>query len=262
MIRGGRVWTVFYALLAWIGARVRGFHAAVGLFLIIGIVLSLAMVVGFAALAREVMRGRTEPLDRAILLWVDAQAHPKLTVVAHEVTALGAGLTVWMIVGLASLFLWEHRRRYSVALLWVAAVGAGLVNWTLKSVFERPRPDVFEWRTPHAGHWSFPSGHSMTSMVVYLTLAFLIARSDLSPVLRRLTFAVAALVILLVGLSRVYLGVHYPTDVVAGYLAGFIWACSCALGIEAVRYFRHRRPEVSREEVGLDRGPPAPTEPA
>jgi undecaprenyl-diphosphatase len=94
-------------------------------------------------------------------------------------------------------------------------------------------------------------------MAVYLTLAYLVVRLEPTRALRRLTLAAFGATILLVGLSRVYLGVHYPSDVIAGFVAGFAWAVVCALGIEAVRYFRRRRPEVAAVERDLDRPPPA-----
>ena len=122
--------------------------------------------------------------------------------------------------------------------LWVAIAGATLLNLLLKATFSRPRPDVFPWLVPHAGQSSFPSGHAMTSTVAYLTIAYLVARLQPSAALRHLTLAFAALVIFSVGLSRVYLGVHYPSDVMAGWVAGVAWASVCALGLEVVRHFR------------------------
>jgi undecaprenyl-diphosphatase len=248
------LWDLLFGVLRWIGRHVRGFHAAVGTFLVAGLVLSLALLFAFVELAEWVMEGKTRAFDEAVLLWMHRHATPRLTVGALEVTALGASLVVWMVVTVASIFLWMSRHRYSVALLWVAVLGAGVINHVLKSLFDRPRPDLFPWRAPYAGHASFPSGHSMTAMVAYATLAYLVARLEPTPTLRRLTLGVTAVVILLIGLSRMYLGVHYPTDVVAGYITGLVWATFCALGIEAVRYFRGRRPEVESEEKDLDAG--------
>ena len=241
-----------FGLFRWIDRHVQGFHAAVGTFLAAGLVASLLLLWGFAELAEWVAEGRTQSFDEAVLLWLNARATPWLTVAALEVTALGAGLVVWTVIAISSVFLWVSRHRYSVALLWTAALGSTLLNSLLKGLFDRPRPDLFPWRAPYAGQSSFPSGHAMTAMVVYLTLAYLVARLEPTPVLRRLTLGFTGVVILLIGLSRMYLGVHFPTDVVAGYIAGFAWAVFCALGIEAVRYFRRKRPQVEAEEKDLD----------
>jgi undecaprenyl-diphosphatase len=216
------------------------------------VVVILVCVAGFVALADEVMEGGTLAVDNAVLLWMNRYASPALTGIALDVTALGAGTVVWLVVIVASVFLWTSRHRWSVLLLWVSIIGSGLINTVMKMFFERPRPQLFPWRVPYAGLSSFPSGHSMTSMVCYATLAFLIARLVDSKFLRRFTFALAGVIVLLIGLSRMYLGVHYPTDVLAGFAMGLAWASFCALGIEALRYFRHREPAVASQERDLD----------
>jgi undecaprenyl-diphosphatase len=211
-------------------------------------------VLVFAGLATLMAQGLTQRFDEAVLLWFAVRASPRLDTVALEVTALGSGFVIWMVVLTGSAFLWATRHRYSAALLWTAFLGGSALNWLLKSLFHRPRPEVFAWRTPYAGQSSFPSGHSTTAMVVYATLAYLVVRLEPSRGLRRLTLGVFGLVVLLVGVSRLYLGVHYPSDVLAGYLSGFAWATFCALGIEAVRYFRERRPQAAGEEDALEEG--------
>lgn len=254
---------LLYRLLRWIGAHVQGFYKAVGVFLVIGLVVVLAAAVGFATLAERVMAGDTLHMDETILRAMDRMGAPWLDNLALEVTALGARVVVWMVVLIASVFLWSSRHHYSAALLWVSMLGAGFVNAALKVSFNRPRPDVFPWRTQHVGLASFPSGHAMTSIVVYGTLAFLIARLAPTRLLKRLTWTLAILVILLIGWSRLYLGVHWPSDVLAGFVMGTAWAVICGLGIEAVRYFRTRRPMVVVEEKDLNpQGPVAPPDPA
>jgi undecaprenyl-diphosphatase len=247
----------FFGLLRWIGDHVRGFHAAVGVYLVLGLSLVLAAVLLFGAVAALATRGATQQFDRAVLLWMNARSSPRLDALALEITALGSGWVMATTVLVAGTFLWISRHRYSALLLWAALLGSGLLSSTLKMVFDRPRPLVFEWRVPFVAQSSFPSGHSTMVMAVYVTLAYLVVRLEPTRALRRVTMAAFAGTILLVGLSRVYLGVHYPSDVIAGFVAGFAWAVICALGIEAVRYFRRRRPEVAAVEKGLDRPPPA-----
>lgn len=249
--------TAFRPVFRWIGQHVRGFYSAVGLFLVAGVALILAAGLLFAELADRVMEGETQAFDDAVLLWLHERASTRLTGIALDVTALGAGMVVWLVVIVASVFLWSTRHRYSAVLLWVAMAGAGLINSTLKAFFARPRPQLFEWRTPYVGESSFPSGHSMGSAVAYLTLAYMVARLETSRGLRIFTYVVAAIIIVAVGISRMYLGVHYPSDVMAGWAMGVAWMLFCALAIEAVRYFRHRKPEVAEVEKDLN-GVPEP----
>jgi undecaprenyl-diphosphatase len=241
------------SLLRWIGEHVRGFHAAVGLFLTIGLVLAVGAAILFAFVAALVAGGATARFDQAVLLWFSRQSGPRMDALALEITALGAGSVTTVVLVVASLFLWQTRHRYSAALLWIAVAGGWVLNAALKAGFDRPRPDLFEWRVPYAGMSSYPSGHAMTAMVLYATLAYLIIRLEPTRALRRLTLVVFGTVIALVGVSRLYLGVHYPSDVIGGFLVGFGWATFCALGIEAIRYFRDRRPGLAREERDLDR---------
>ncbi len=249
-------------VLRWIGAHVRGFHAALGLFLSAGLALALAAVLAFAAIARLVGRGATQAADEAALRWIAARHTPPLDTVALQLTYLGATSVVAMTLLVASTLLWMGRHRWSVALLWTAVLGNAALNTALKLAFARPRPTVFPFRISGIGESasSFPSGHAMSSVVVYGTLAYLVARLEPTRRMRRATLAFAVVLVLLVGASRLYLGVHYPSDVLAGYVAGFAWAATCALGVEAVRWFRARRPGVEAEEAGLDDAP-APAEP-
>jgi undecaprenyl-diphosphatase len=243
---------LMFRVLRWIGGHVAGFYAAVGVFLIAAVALIVIAGLLFAKIADDVMEGSTQAFDDAVLLWLNQHASDKLTGVALDVTALGAGTVVWLVVIIASVFLWSTRHHYSAILLWVAMAGAGLINSTLKAFYARPRPQLFEWRAPYAGETSFPSGHSMGSAVAYLSLAYLVSRLEPTKKLRRFTFFVAIVIIIAVGISRMYLGVHYPSDVMAGWAMGVIWMLFCALGIEAIRYFRHRKPEIAVAEKDLN----------
>jgi undecaprenyl-diphosphatase len=241
-------------LLRAIGRLVGGFHAALGTFFVLAFAVMLAAVAAFAALAEAVTGGETAAVDRDILLWLNARASPELDNFALNVTALGSGVVVGLIVALASMYLWGSRHRYSAVFLWVALAGSWILSSTLKAAFDRPRPDVFEWRTPTAFQASFPSGHSITAMVGYATLAYLVARLLPQRSLRWVTVGAAALIVAVVGWSRMYLGVHWPSDVLAGYATGLAWAAFCGLGLSAVRYFRGRRPGVGGEEEDLGAG--------
>jgi undecaprenyl-diphosphatase len=244
-------------VIHWIGRNVRGFHAAVGILLTIGLGLVAGTVVFFVVVATLAARGATERFDHGILFWFHARSSPRLDLLALEITALGSASVTGVIVIVASIFLWSTRHRYSAALLWVALGGGWALANLLKFLIDRPRPDLFEWRVPHAGASSYPSGHSTTAMALYATLTYLLVRLESTAAMRRLTVAVLGVVVLLVGLSRVYLGVHYPSDVLGGYLIGFAWATVAVLGMEAIRYFRQRRQHSRTEEGPLHGDPPA-----
>jgi len=141
-----------------------------------------------------------------------------------------------LITGIAACFL-ALDGKGRMALFVCGSVASGVVMATiLKDVFQRPRPDL----VPHADyatHTSFPSGHSMMSAVTYVTLGALLARSHERKRVKAFWLLASVLVMVLVGISRVYLGVHWPTDVLAGWTAGAVWALLCWL---VARYLQRR----------------------
>lgn len=144
----------------------------------------------------------------------------------RDFTALGSH-GVLVTVGLAAVvFLLLCRRRPQAVVLAVALASGILVNHLLKLVFARPRPEVVDHLTTVYTP-SFPSGHAMLSTLVYLALAMALARGHPNPAVPRLAYGFAALLAVLVGSSRVYLGVHWPTDVIAGWSFGLGWALLC-----------------------------------
>ncbi len=203
-----------------------------------GIVLvALAVIAGgiwlFAEIADEVIEGDTHEIDRWILLSMrDADDRNDLwgpgwiEEAGRDLTALG-GTSVLFLVTVATLGgLCLTRRWYALMTVLVAVLGGTLLVLGLKLGFDRPRPDL----VPHGSHvytQSFPSGHSMLAGVTYLTLGFLVARVTRERRLRAYIVAVSVAVTLLVGISRIYLGVHWPTDVLAGWTAGAVWALTC-----------------------------------
>lgn len=227
---------LFRAVLRWIDEHVRGLFAEVGAYLLLGFGFSVAALALFSSLAALVSEGVTQRVDDVILLWLHARATPILDDWALEITALGGSVVVVTVVMVASAFLWVLHQRWSVGLLWAAMLGGAVLNLSLKFAFARPRPEL--WERIDVGSASFPSGHAMSAISVYGTLAYLVMRLQPTPFLRRLTLAVALLLIVSIGLTRMYLGVHYPSDVLAGYAAALSWAGFCALGVEAIRYFR------------------------
>jgi undecaprenyl-diphosphatase len=124
----------------------------------------------------------------------------------------------------------------------------------LKIGFNRPRPQIFTWGTQVMGA-SFPSGHAMASTIVYSTVAYLAARLQQNVASRLLTMAMAALIILLICSSRLYLGVHYPSDVLAGVIIGLAWAGFCMAILEAAQlYAKRNAPQMLKDERPAPKG--------
>jgi undecaprenyl-diphosphatase len=241
-------WDVTFRALRWIAQRAHGAYTTFGIFLLAGAVLAVAGTWIFSELAGHVTSGKTQAFDDAVLGWIGAHRAPWLTAAMVEVTSLGTGLVVMMTVVVAALFLWLTKHRHSAILLGIATAGGLVLNALLELGFGRPRPEVFDWGT-HAASSSFPSGHAMNSVIVYGTVAYLAARLQERYAMRVATLLVAGLVILLVCASRLYLGVHYPSDVAAGLVIGLAWAAFCMATLEALQlYAKRNAPEMLQQE--------------
>ena len=147
---------------------------------------------------------------------------------ATDVSALGGFTLQWLLGGAALAFLLYGRRRAEAAWLAGSIVGASLLNSGLKSILHRPRPEL----VPHlavVSNASFPSGHAMLSAAIYLTLAAMLAETQARRSARIVLMAFATVLVLLIGVSRIYLGVHWPSDVLAGWCLGAVWALAVFL---------------------------------
>lgn len=200
----------------------RDYPAAVTL-LVVFCVAGMAGLV-FFEVTDEVLERESDIIDRAILMWLRPSDPPRWVIdIMRDVTALGSTvvLTIW--VAVTALFVALCRRPWSCVFLVVATATGGLMSAGLKVFINRERPDLIA-HDLYVSTASFPSGHAMGSTVVYLTLGALIAELIRSPWLKVYVIAVAAFLAGLVGFSRLYLGVHWPTDVLAGWAAGAAWA--------------------------------------
>lgn len=220
---------------------------ALGIFLVGGVIIAGFATWVFSELAERVMGGGTQAFDEMVLRWVATKHTPMMDGAMLEITALGTTTVVMMIVCVAALFLTLTRHKYSALLLLVATAGGSLLDLVLKLRFDRPRPHVFTWGT-HAVMSSFPSGHAMSATIVYSTVAYLAARLQKRLWARWLTIFLAAIVVLLICGSRVYLGVHYPSDVLAGVIVGLAWAAFCMATLEAVQRFAERRDSTVKQD--------------
>lgn len=217
-------------LMARVAARDR-----TELLLLLGTLALLGIILVIMNLAGEVLEGDTLDFDKRMLAALRKADNPTqpigpawLEMAAFDITALGGptvlGMAVLAIVG----FLVLQGMYRNAAFVFLASVGGWMLNDLLKEVFARPRPQV----VPHLRQvmtLSFPSGHALTSAAVYLTLGALLMRVAQSRLVKFYIMAIAMLTTVLVGVTRVYLGVHYPTDVLAGWLIGISWALFCWL---------------------------------
>jgi undecaprenyl-diphosphatase len=242
-------WDLLYRGLRVSYKHAHSFTTALGVFLVFGALIAIAGTYAFAKLAELVREGYTQTFDEAVLRWMERHQTVWLEQLMLEVTMLGTWIVVLSIVGVAALFLWLNRHKYSAALLLVATAGGIGLNSILKIGFDRPRPQVFEWGT-HVSSSSFPSGHAMSSTVVYLTVAYLAARLQKTHAARLATLIVAAFIVATICFSRMYLGVHYPSDVTAGVIIGVSWAAFCMATLEAIQRFAKRNAkQVLKDEA-------------
>ena len=208
----------------------------------LAILVAVLFIVGgtwlFVEVAEDVNEGTTQAIDTALLLAFRTPGDlaqpigpPWVEEGVLSLTALGSSVVLGLLtLAVAGYLLLD--RQYNLALLVIIAVaGAFIFNALLKIGFNRPRPDIVPQLTS-ARFASFPSGHSMTAAATYLTLGALLARSQPRRQLKLYFMGLAIVVTLLVGITRVYLGVHWPTDVLAGWTAGTLWALLCWLAAD------------------------------
>lgn len=240
-------------ILLWLGDHV-------SVMLLAGILI-VGGVLMFIRLADGVVEGKTRHFDDWVIRSLRQPVRevngrmqelplgpPWLHEVARDLTALG-GITVLLLVMVAVVcYLLILRKYHAMWLVLVATFGGLVLSVLLKQAFHRPRPMVLHAYTTYST--SFPSGHSMLSAVVYLTLGTLLTRLTPGRIMKVYLLSIAVVLCGLVGLTRVYLGVHYPTDVLGGWTAGFVWALLCWL----VAKWLQRRGSVENEAEEVRNG--------
>lgn len=225
--KAGRIGRRILVWLLWFGRN--------QFFVLIWIAMLFGGAWAFVELADEVQEGETRRIDESLLLSLrnpadlsDPLGPAWVEEMGRDFTALGGvGVLTFITLGVLGYLLLS--RRFRAALFTLVAVSGGMLfSMVLKIGFDRPRPEL----VPHESivyTASFPSGHSMMAAVTYLTLAALLSRIHSQPELKAYLLIFAMLITLLTGISRVYLGVHWPTDVLAGWAAGAAWAALCWL---------------------------------
>ncbi|MBN8998928.1 MAG: phosphatase PAP2 family protein [Rhizobiales bacterium] len=205
-------------------ARLREFIPLAALFV------PAALVLGFVLLGNEVREGETLRFDETILVALrtptdlaDPIGPHWLELAMKDTTSLGSTTVLTFIAVVSIIYLLLARKRGTALLLLLSVGGGTLLSSLLKIAYNRPRPELVA-HIVDVSTASFPSGHAMMSAITYLTLGALLASVEPNPRLKMFLMGVAFFLTLAVGLSRVYLGVHYPTDVLAGWVLGSGWA--------------------------------------
>ncbi len=183
------------------------------------------VILGVVAwLCTEVWEKEVFSFDRSLLLWIHQFANPQLDGLMLFITALGDPAMV--VTVFVSTIAWlGMKRRYTDGIRFtIACVGGVVLNQVMKLFFAKPRPELWT-RLISETSFSFPSGHAVGSMVVYGFIGYILAREF--PIYKRYIYAITSSLIIAIGFSRLYLGVHYPTDIIAGYGVGILWLTTC-----------------------------------
>lgn len=194
----------------------------ISLSLLLGLAAAIATLTFFGWLADEVLAGETWHFDDVTRAAIHTLASPALTTAMRAVSFLGS--TLFLTAATIAIVVWFAFRRWGreAKLFTITMIGASLLNTTLKLAFKRPRPIPFFDLTPPETY-SFPSGHALASCCFFAGLAAILSGRLKSRRTRTIIWIFAAIMFLLIGLSRIYLGVHFTTDVIAGFAAALIW---------------------------------------
>jgi membrane-associated phospholipid phosphatase len=195
----------------------------------IGVVgIASCLLIGFilAWLFQEVLEREAFAFDSSWLYWLHGYANPSLDSVMLTITQLANASVVIVIVAVTLGILWWQHHREEAKFFAVACLGAFILNTRLKLFFTKPRPHIVPSLISETS-FSFPSSHALGGFVMYGFLAYLL--SDHFPKFSKLIYILAVLTIALIGLSRMYIGVHWPTDIIGGYGIGYLWLMLCII---------------------------------
>lgn len=190
----------------------------------------------FVKIANVVSKNEVIAFDHEVIQFVQSFLSPQLTFYINFITFLGSVGWIAVIIVILVFILIVRKKVVLACFLAVSSGTGGLFNLLLKWIFKRERPDML--RLTDVDGFSFPSGHSMGSFILYGSLAYLCIHLFKRAALKWLSVIVMGIIIFLIGLSRIYLGVHYPTDVVAGFAAGAVWL---TVMIVLFRYYEYKR---------------------
>lgn len=199
-----------------------------GALLLVGFTAALVVTAGLVELHDEILEASFRQGDRAIQSWMHRLATPMLTQVMLGLSWIGSPFALVPAVTLAAVWMWCRRLKHDAVMVVAAALGGVALNEMMKLYFKRLRPDL-PWAFVQEDSFSFPSGHSVLAMVMYGVIVYK-AQNKLRSLWAKVALLVGALLMVVgIGVSRVYLGVHYPSDVAAGYFVGAVWLAAVVI---------------------------------
>ncbi|GAB4225737.1 MAG: phosphatase PAP2 family protein [Stanieria sp.] len=205
------------------------------IFWLIGFLISALALWGFLELADEVLEKETAILDLAVLKILISSRNSLLNNLAIGITYLGSPMVLSFFSLAIAIFLWWRQKQLQATFLAIVTSGGISLNYLLKNFFSRARPTL-ENNLVTVDFYSFPSGHAMTSLIIYGFLCYLLISNYRKYSLLLISFT--SILIILIGLTRLYLGVHWLTDVIGGYVAGTVWLFLCISSLEAAKTYR------------------------
>lgn len=186
-------------------------------FIILSILLIIFLIMGF------MVRGSTEGIlfDMAILNAIHSNTNPVILNIMNFISFIGSYKFLIPAVGFVIIISIINKRYFISKFLLMNTLGSFVFNYLLKQIFQRTRP--LDFSLVEQDGLSYPSGHSMVVMSMYLAIAYLLTREEINPKRKRRTYIIVSIFIALMGISRLYLGVHWPTDVIGGFIMGYIF---------------------------------------
>lgn len=210
--------------------------------------LSVGSLIGFSIMALAINTHHILIFDKTVIAFVQGFETLPLTAIMKFFTFIGNTDSI-MVIGIFVLFFLYKvlKSRSELVLITVVIIGTPILNRILKNFFERARPDFH--RLVEIGGYSFPSGHAMNALAVYGIIAFLFWRHIPNRLGRTVLILMSSAFILMIGVSRIYLGVHYPSDIIAGYFASGFWLCSVIWFFQKYKEKVFERKSLSKEYV-------------
>lgn len=218
--------------------------------IILGIAFSIASLVIFAIVSKDVLQQQTLLFDESVSRAIYALRTPSLTQTMIFISLLGADILVFITGVVTILLAWKKHTHEAILFLTVLAIGL-FINVLLKAIFQRPRPE-FDPILDLSSSYSFPSGHAMNAFIFYTVVSYFVYHFTHNKVLSIFVTIFSLVLILLIGFSRVYLGVHFPSDVIAGYIAGF-FVFVTAIVLEKTIAFRTMTQKVKNKKFKLSK---------